>query len=383
MKFSKCVILFILFLIPYQDSFCQCWTKDYEPRIYNEPDYEFSDIVEISHLNSMKILLRIDTSYKNFDFTHPSILSNKNFGKYISDSSHFKNGCIKNLTTQLSYPLGYSIQDCEYTYDLDDCFILFTRSPLTHKWRASVFDYTESKVSFYDFVMPNPIGYNDTCVFFKTINFKLNKKKYKEGTIISLNENGIKIIKPVFKKNIYQDYKCLFYSNSYKVYQDFLYKLDKDCNTENHYSIKISYLNNLIDSFETVTDGYDKPLIKISGDTITCQTIRSNFKQKNEYFRKYYKTTFIGEWKESAWVDSFPVLKNYLNSNYNIGDLFLVKASCYSTNKDGLKLSDGKWFTLNDVPLKKESTVYTLVIAFDIRKRKFIGYPKIEFVATK
>ena len=109
------------------------------------------------------------------------------------------------------------------------------------------------------------------------------------------------------------DYRCVFYSNSYKVYQYFLYEVDKDCHTEAHYTIQIKYFDNLVDSFETIQRSFSKPLIEINGDTLILKSNNDNFfNSYNEFYRKYFKNNFIGDWKESVWIDSFPVLKNNL-----------------------------------------------------------------------
>lgn len=294
---------------------------------------------------------------------------------------HFKNHFIKNITTQKSYYIGNGKDN--YSIDLKNCFIRFFTDG-KDKWRISVFDYLQSKVSFYDLKAREPIGYNDTCIFITPNDFKFQKKKYRSGSIISLNENGIKIIKPIFKKYSNFDYNSVFYSNTYKVTKSFLYKFENDCITEDHISLKITYNDNIVDSFEFIQDYYSNPFIQLSSDTLICHSGNGNLgTSTNGTIKKYYKTNLIGVWEQSIYIDSFPILKTKLISYYNIGNLLLLKVRCASTNKAGLKLSDEKRMTLNDIPLKKESTFYNLFFAFDIQKKEFIGYPKIEFLSAK
>jgi hypothetical protein len=271
----------------------------------------------------------------------------------------------------------------EYSICLMNCFVRFY-ADISNRWRFSVFDFKKSAVSFYDLSTREIIGYNDTCIFVSTADLKFQKKKYRQGSIVSLNENGIQIIKPVFKKNGSFDYNRIFFSNTFNVNKHFLYRVEKDCNVESHFSIKITYKNNLVDSFEVITNYFFEPIIELAGDTLIFHSGNDYLgNSMNEIYKKYYKTNFIGEWKLSNWTDSFPILKDNLKSYYNIGDLLLLKTKCFSKNIKELKSKDEKLFTLNDVQLKQESKYYYLVMAFNIKTNKFLGYPTVYFTNKK
>ncbi len=382
MKLGKLTSILILSLTMFSmDGFCQCpnyiYSRDTTPQIPNEPDYWFDDNARITTLESGNIFIRVDTSHLKIDSEYPRILSNKNFGIYSIDSAYYQNVFIKNISLNKSYSMGCGKE--EYSIALKNCYVRFYTEP-SNKWRISIFDYKKSAVSFYDLVAREPVGYNDTCIFITPSDFKFQKKKYRRGSIVSLNENGIQIIKPVFKKYSSFPYNSVFFSNTYNVSKHFLYKVEKDCSTEDHISIKITYNDNVVDSFEVIQTYFSNPFIQVTSDTLICHSGNDYWgSSTNETYKKYYKTKLIGEWKQSIWVDSFPVLKDNLTSYYNTGDLLLLKVKCFSKNINGIKNIEGKLFTLNDIPLKTESKYYYLVLAFNIKTNKFLGYPTIEF----
>jgi len=386
MKLGKLTTVLILSLTLFSiEGICQCYTyihsRDTTPQIPNEPEYWFTDNASITTLEGGNILIRVDTSHLKIDSIQPQILSNKNFGIYSIDSAYYQNVFIKNISFNKSYSMGCGKE--EYAIALRNCYIRFYTEP-NNKWKISVFDYKKSTVSFYDLTAREPLGYNDTCIFLTPSDFKFQKKKYRSGSIISLNENGIQIIKPVFKKHRSFDYNGFFFSNTYKVSKHFLYSVEKDCNTEDHISIKITYNDNDVDSFEVIQNYFSRPFIQVSSDTLICHSGNDYWgNSTNEIYKKYYKTNFIAEWNQSIWVDSFPILRDNLTSYYNSGDLLLLKVKCFSKNMKGLISIEEKLFTLNNVPLKPESKYYYLVLAFNIKTNKFIGYPTFEFTNIK
>lgn len=382
MKLSKLIIILALSLTTFSiKGHCQCinyiYLRDTTPQIANEPNYWYTDNARIISLENGNILIRVDTTHLKTDSLHPQLLNNKDFGIYSIDSAYYQNVFIKNILLNKSYSMGCGKE--EYAIALKNCYIRFFTEP-NNEWKISVFDFKKSLVSYYDLAATEPIGYNDTCIFVAPSDFKFKKKKYRRGSIISLNENGIQVIKAVNKKYSSFDYNNVFYSNTFKVTKTFLYKVEKDCSTEDHISIKITYNDIIVDSFEVIQNYFSNPFIHVTSDTLICHSGNDYCgNSTNETYKKYYKTNFIGEWKQSNWVDSFPVLKDNLINYYNTGDLLLLRVKCYSKNTKGLKNLEGTLLTLNNVPLKPESKFYYLVFAFNLKTNKFLGYPTIEF----
>jgi len=115
-------------------------------------------------------------------------------------------------------------------------------------------------------------------------------------------------------------------------------------------------------------------------DTLIFQTTIYGFRnQAQANYRKYLRTTLLVKWDQMEWIDSFAVLQNDIIGYYTIGDVFFLKLHCNDTTKKGLKLMEANWFTLNGIPLRPESTFYTLLLAFNFKNNTFICYPKIEF----
>lgn len=386
MKLGKLTILFMLSMMIFiMDGLSQCPKGAYERiasrEIPNEPAYWFDFNTSIATLQNGSILIKVDTLNLKVDSINPQLLNNQRYGIYSIDSSGYQNVFIKELLSNISYTIGCGNE--AYFIELKNCYIRFYTMP-NNKQQVAVFNFNTSKVAYYELPVGAPIGYNDTCVFMYSGAFKLNKQKYKSGTIIALNENGIQIIKPALRKSNFFNYNTVFYSNTYKVSSAFLYKVDKDCSTEDHFSIKISYNNYFVDSFEVIQQYYTKPFIQVKGDTLICNSGFDYYgSSTNGTYKKYYKTALLGEWNQSYWVDSFPVLKENYSNYYNTGELLLVSEKCYVNNTLGLKDIDGIVFTLNNVVIKPESTFYFLVLAFNIKTNEFLGYPTVEFTDKK
>lgn len=380
-KYCLKISILVLLIIYNQNAICQCYEDwNLKPEIANEPVFYLANILNISFNDEKPSLIKIDTSNLSPSIFYPEILSNKNFGLFYKDSllpdGKIVQHCfIKNISSQVVSSVGYGIE--KYSIDLKNCFIRMFIQPKNH-WKISVFSYKNSTVSCYNLIFNEPIGSNDTCLYLMPSEFKIGRKKYKKGTIISLNENGIKIVRPADTNYFTSSNKCIFYSNPFKIYRSFLYEMEKNCSKEYHYSIKVYYEDMLVDSFDEIHSYFSKPFITIRGDTLIYQSCDNNY-------HKYIGANYSENWIPKKWSDSIPIIKLSESGRigyygyYNKGDLLLVKLKCYSTDREGLKLKSERLFTLNDIPFREESSSYYLVLAFDIRKNKFLGYPSLEF----
>jgi hypothetical protein len=345
----------------------------------NEPYFELTENTKWSVLPDQRLLIHVDTNNLVATSSHPRILSNANFGIYttktaVNDSSHSWQTFIRNRSTGESFLMGDKKES--FSIDLKNCFIRFCNYE-KKGMLIKIFDYQRSSVYTHHIRLAKmePVGYNDTCVFLvPSDHFEFQKKKYRYGTIISLNENGIKMIKPIRDKHEQFPYACTFYSNTFSVYKSFLYRVDKDCRIQDHCAIKIKYQDVLIDSFEVALSYYGNPAIQLKGDTLICEV--------NNSYRKYIGATLSGKWDLSSWVDSLPVLKDNGIGYYNKGDQLLLLVQCPAKNKHGLQQKDDKWITRSDILLKPGSTNFSILLLFDMKKNKFLGYPKLEFTTS-
>jgi hypothetical protein len=380
-KMKVCIrtIYFILLLtIHSQEGTCQCngvyTVTEYAP---NEPDFKLSEKSRWSVLPDQRMLIRIDTSNSIATSSHLHILSNDNFGIYttktaINDSSHSWQTFIRNRSTGESVSMGS--KDEIYSIDLKNCFIRFCDYG-KKGMHINIFDYKKSAVSVYYIRLAKiePVGYNDTSIFLvPSDHFEFQKREYRYGTIISLNENGIQMIKPV--QDIQEQFNkaCVFYSNTFSAYKSFLYSDEKNCSRLDHYAILIKYRDALVDSFAIALPYYGRPSVLVKDDTLL-------FESYDNTYRIYTGATCSSIWELSKWVDSLPVLKNNMINYYKKGKHLLLTTQCSTGNRAGLQLQEDKWMTLNGIPLKPKSTYYTVFLLFDLKKNKFLGYPKLEF----
>lgn len=349
-------ILFVTILLAtsHVSVFCQCYEDfiysraDTIPNIYNEPDYSFLDNTKIVTLENGTIVIKVDTSTTRINSSiYPRLFHQSwNYGIY-----------------------AISLKNCSISSFVD----------FKGKRQLAVLDYATSAISTYNISGRNPIGYDEASLYLAPHDFKFENKKYKNGTIISLNEKGLKIVKPVVEKHQSFDVNTVFYTNTFNVTKFLLYHVSKDCHTESHIGIRIRHKDDVVDSFEVVGNSPSVPNVHVANDTLIFHwTVSPSEKSTNDIYKKYYKSTLLGEWKQSIWADSFPVLNGNSISYYNVGDLLLLKVNCFSRDERGLKKMDGVSFTLNNIPLRAESKYYYLVLAFNINTNKFLGYPTVE-----
>jgi hypothetical protein len=276
---------------------------------------------------------------------------------------------VKNSVTNKVCSLAF--RELLYSRLLKNCFVCLVEN-LKGRRELVIFDFNKSSLTHYNIYADAPIGYDDTCVYFEVIKFKHKKKAYKYGTIVSFNEKGVNTIKPSPDKQTLFSSKLLFYSKTYQVTDSFLYTEMRDCRYEEHTLVKVYYLNQLIDSIETVHNTGRGYSFEAKGDAFTCVLPDGSI-------LKYSGYKLITKWLTTLWLKEFTFLRGDNEYSYH-GDSILIRVEFYKSFKSGYVLHGEDSVSLNGVILNKSRSRYSLVLAFDIKRNIFLGYPRIEFV---
>ena len=382
--------LLMLLIIYSQIAISQCYEYAVSLKaIPNEPKYLLDANNVIINDSNNQITIQVDTLYQKATNRNSILSRNNKFRIYSTYNTKTSTTYIQNIQT--SQLLTFCTGDELFSVDLRNCYVRATIGS-DKKTRVFIFDYNNSQILTYKKGYRDLIGYDDTCVYMAKSEYKYGFPTLRNETVISLNENGIKKVKSANTKNQEIERQCIFYSNSYKVFESFLYFVEKDCYTEYHYINNVYYLDHLVDSFEVKSGfGTNSTIFKLYNDTFYIESYKQTY-------RNYYHNLIITKIDFEKWLEKFPQLAHDFSLD-NLVDqfkfngkiesyllkenIFIFKFSCFYKNMAGLKLINDKLYTLNDIPLKHESNCYSIVLAFDLQKNIILPYPKIEFITMK
>jgi hypothetical protein len=328
------------------------------------------DTSKISLNNIFDDVIQYKSNQSNFRFTH---FYKDSFGY---DSALLCVNMLRDNINNKTYYLTTSLNRYEIysqnAYYLENCFVLFHLS-VDKKFVISVFSYKTLTTSTFNIWFPIVVGYSDSSIFIQTISdTKINKKKIKTGSILSVNENGFEIYKDKPMPYIYS-YKSsiLFLSNKYSVNRKFIKEIHNDCKT---LEINLVYIKNQTDVIDSFHYDFRPWGTDINIDYNSDKLILDN---SNSFFKVYDKEKIVYDWESTSWLDSLKILQLPNRSFFYYNDILFLEFVC--SESYALGLTPDKTKTLNNIPFDKTATDYKLIIAFDLKTKSFLGYPKITF----
>ncbi len=392
---TKIINILLLLTLTYNSCYSQSdcdYVYTRQARTYltkwNRPYiYLNDDLRKIKTLND-KIILLLDTTYNSDIIIHTNYSPEKPelFTLPIKDSisvdghrhsNYFINDRVKNE----SILLATSRLPSEYNQEisiLKNSFVLYNIG-LEKKAEIVLHNFeTKSTTHFQTDNFPIEIGNSDTSIFLyiNKKNIKISGTKYRKGEIVSLSQNGI-YRQPPIKHTGFDTFAISFrpfHNGQYTLKNKFLRQEIIDCDKIDYFRFFVCNKQQAIDSIDCFDKHFGKnSLPKVENSYNRLLVYNDNF------FKSYLPNGDIYIWEQKYWSDKLEILNISEPQNYFlVGDtLFIIR------QVDLKKLSSSIQFdslTLNKIPLDKTSTDFQVVLAFDISKNKFLGYPLIKII---
>lgn len=342
------------------------------------PDELFN--IDISMINKIdtsecEYTISVDTTY---DHRYPVVnVPEPEF--YVETINMGKTGYnyfVVNEETKQRFEMGPIRYDFE-NYRTD----IISTSEFIFKQNAkttSLFYYKTNEIKYYKFPLFDIVGYDEEYVFLLLKEkFKFEKNYYFTGSIFRFDGDVLQVVEPQKDADVSSKMEYLIFLNSiYRVENILLKEEYIDCKMVNYFASKIYFNNHLIDSTTFKSENAITEMCEYNNDTLYMY----NRFESREFINgvSTVRSNISDTLKQQPVIQEFVVRYINLQIFYTYYNNYLI-ALMHLDPRDEKGFIPGTKTTNNGIELNDKCRRYDLVLLFDKRDLKFLGYPEIVF----
>lgn len=342
--------------------------------VFNER-YFTLDNACLSGIYSDTLRMIVDTSMNLPSCKYPNRLENAGYDYLRTGSKEKSTVVLIDKESRKSFQVGNG--DIVESYCLPACFICVYNNDVRPYCYITVFDFATQSTSRLC-LRGDIVGHSDSCIFMEIGEFRFRYRghRYEYGSIVSINERGLKLVEPASEELRGISNAYIFYSVDYKVIQHF------DSVMHGRHTcirrIEVFYYDSLIDSVIYISSPFTGVSLRSDfihfGDTML-------FIDDNRNIRTYVSGDIGYLWSWAEWQEVIPSLacNHHPRETYTSGSLLLIKTPCDCHHAENLPVYNNQTYTYNGVVLQPDCDIFMVVAAFDMSTNTFLGYPQIEF----